>query len=871
MEQHLSCCDTARLERLLAEELEGVEADEVRNHLESCEPCRRRLEDLAGEGGWWEDVRELLNADLTPCHETHAVSTRDRVEATGIVARLAPTDDPTKLGRLGSHEVSGVIGLGGAGVVLKATDPHLNRQVAIKVLLPTLAHGSAARRRFQREARAIAAITHQHVVPIFAVDEFDGLPYIVMHYVAGGALQQRIDRQAPLSVLEIVRIGAQVARGLAAAHEQGVIHRDIKPANILLEETVDRVLVSDFGLARVLDDASTHHSGVISGTPRYMSPEQCRGEVADFRSDLFSLGAVMYAMATGRAPFRAETALGVIRKVCDEDPSPLRTINPEIPEWLDAFVMRLLEKDRDQRFGRAEDVADLLTRELSHLQNPTAVPEPTRAWTRGSRSRAPGWVHGTMRRRHIVPAGVGISLVALILAGVFWATRPQEEPSAPNVPWSPSPPSSADAPDRWPAGEGSDDDETSDAEPRWSSDRAIPSNYAKGWAEPAGRITKVVPARTDGLVKLAVDRGDWMMPTMDDETTSRNVNRGITIPSPSAPSGSADEADRWPEFEDRLTKVFMVRPGGTLNVVADRGSITIQTVDDDVVTVEVTRRVAAEDQEAAAKILKRHTIAFEQDGPNVAVRGAMIPFEDQEIKVSGLEITAEVREAVREILNRRMRDVAYRITLPQSYDVELTTAGGRIQVPDLDGQVRVETAGGNLDLGEITGVVWARTSGGSVDLDGSGARAELRTSGGSIRAGDINGSLVAHTSGGSIRVGHVRGPVSAKTGGGGISISGAEGAVEAMTSGGSIVATITKQPEEDCRFVTNGGSIRVWLARELALDIDAHAHEGIVSAPFVRNDRRRDRLQTALAGGGPTMLLRTSAGSIRLGYTEDDR
>src|SRR5205814_9742171 len=175
----------------------------------------------------------------------------------------------------------------------------------IKVMAPQLAASATARRRFTREARAAAAVTHDHVVTIHAVEDAGPLPHIVMQFVAGTSLQDRLDRTGPLPLAEVLRIGMQTASGLAAAHAQGLVHRDVKPANILLENGVERVKLTDFGLARAADDASLTHSGQVAGTPAYMSPEQAEGKPVDARSDLFSLGSVLYAMLAGRPAFRA--------------------------------------------------------------------------------------------------------------------------------------------------------------------------------------------------------------------------------------------------------------------------------------------------------------------------------------------------------------------------------------------------------------------------------------------------------------------------------------------------------------------------------------------------------------------------------------
>src|SRR5213078_302238 len=189
-------------------------------------------------------------------------------------------------------------------------------------------------KRFIREARAAAAVKNEHVVGIYEVQEDAQPPYLVMECIDGISLQDKLDKQGTLGVTEILRIGLQTAEGLAAAHKQGLVHRDIKPANILLENGVERVKITDFGLARAVDDASVTQSGVIAGTPMYMSPEQAGGEHLDHRSDLFSLGTVLYAMCTGRPPFRATGTMAVLKRICEETPRSIAEINPEIPAWL---------------------------------------------------------------------------------------------------------------------------------------------------------------------------------------------------------------------------------------------------------------------------------------------------------------------------------------------------------------------------------------------------------------------------------------------------------------------------------------------------------------------------------------------------------
>jgi len=366
-----SCPAPARLLRLLNATLSEDEQAPLMEHLEGCAGCREALEALAAGRDSWAGVARNLRGETGP------ERTRPFPSAAGSALDfLDPPAKPGQLGKLAHYEILEVIGRGGMGVVLKGFDQTLHRVVAVKVMTPELAASGTARDRFEREARAAAAISHDHVVTIHAVDEAKGLPYLVMQYVQGESLQQKLDRDGPLELKEILRIGVQTADGLAAAHAQGVIHRDIKPANILLENGVQRVKITDFGLARVAADASLTQSGVIAGTPQYMSPEQSLGEPQDHRTDLFSLGSVLYALCTGRPPFRADSAVAVLRRVADDSPRPIRETNPEVPDWLEAIIAKLMEKHPADRFQSAAEVARLLEGHLAHLQQPGQVPRP---------------------------------------------------------------------------------------------------------------------------------------------------------------------------------------------------------------------------------------------------------------------------------------------------------------------------------------------------------------------------------------------------------------------------------------------------------------------------------------------------------------
>jgi Protein kinase domain/3-keto-disaccharide hydrolase/Putative zinc-finger len=351
-------------------------------HLDECAACQKTLEQLAAGGDSLLDVARQVGSENEPQGVTPHALPENATQADaakvawdrGVLDFLAPPSKPEHLGRLGHYEVHEVIGKGGFGVVLKAFDERLHRVVAIKVLAPAYANNGAARRRFIREAQTAAAIKNEHVIAIYDVERDAQPPYLAMEMIDGISLQDKIDKHGPLGVTEILRIGMQMAEGLAAAHQQGFLHRDIKPANILLENGVERVKITDFGLARAVDDASVTQSGTVAGTPMYMSPEQAEGLPIDHRSDLFSLGTVLYAMCTGHPPFRASGTHAVLKRVIDASPRPISEINNEIPDRLCDIIAKLHAKKPEERFQTAMEVAELLGQHLADLQQGRTEP-----------------------------------------------------------------------------------------------------------------------------------------------------------------------------------------------------------------------------------------------------------------------------------------------------------------------------------------------------------------------------------------------------------------------------------------------------------------------------------------------------------------
>ncbi len=391
------------------------------HHVDTCTACQARVDAMIAEDAaaceFSQKLRSAGSDELTVTHYHSTVTlqlTDDLPQAVvGSDAGaeevidldfLGPATHPELLGRLGRYDIERVIGTGGMGIVFRAFDTELHRVVALKVLAKYLSTNAAARRRFAREAQAAAAVLHPNVLPIHNVEADGATPYLVMQYVSGQSLQARVDRDGPLDAADVLRIAKQTAEALAAAHHQGLIHRDVKPANILLEDETDRVVLGDFGLARATDDASLTRTGIVAGTPHYMSPEQASGEAVSAQSDLFSLGSVMYFMLTGHPPFRAESAMSVLHCVCSKKHRPVQATNNAVPRELSEVVDRLLSKRPIHRFASAEALAARLEQLLAALQ---------RGQLRIGHDR---W--GTLARRVTLPlAGVCLLFAAVLASG----------------------------------------------------------------------------------------------------------------------------------------------------------------------------------------------------------------------------------------------------------------------------------------------------------------------------------------------------------------------------------------------------------------------------------------------------------------------
>ncbi|MEM8865487.1 MAG: serine/threonine-protein kinase [Planctomycetota bacterium] len=443
MNQTESCPTTSTLGALVQGDLPEAEQQKWTEHVGLCEACQNALESLAtadvpvvdlvaaaadvrppAQSAYWPAIQQL--EQTPPPHFSASGGDTANYYAAGAdtpttedLPFLDPPNDPAYLGRLGNFEIARVIGRGGMGIVLEGFDTHLQRRVAIKVLKPELQQNDLARQRFCREGRAAAAISHEHVVAMHHVAKADEgkAAFLVMQLIEGHTLDTLLVDGKPLPSCEVARLGMQISAGLSAAHAQGMVHRDIKPANVLIDGETGRAKLTDFGLARANDEVKLTQTGMVSGTPIYMSPEQTRGEEPDERSDLFSLGAVLYQMATGRSPFEAPTAIGVMKKVIDENPAPPHTVNPEVSRPLSDLITALLRKDPKKRpdsaAGVTEALAQIVTEygPISPLQVP-AVASSTVKRLSGS--------HRSMGSRFVNSVWAAAIVAALCLGGTLF-------------------------------------------------------------------------------------------------------------------------------------------------------------------------------------------------------------------------------------------------------------------------------------------------------------------------------------------------------------------------------------------------------------------------------------------------------------------
>jgi hypothetical protein len=421
----------------LRERGEAVSAEQLcADHPELLAELRQRIQTLDGL------APRVTSSVQAPTARTATLPPRAEAGGTGLDF-LGPPQEPDEIGRLGRYRVLRTLGVGGMGMVFEAEDPRLGRRIALKVMRPERAEGPVARQRFLREARALAAVTHDHIVPVYEADEAGGVLYLAMPLLPGESLDARLRRDGPLPVAEVLRLGREAAEGLAAAHARGLVHRDVKPSNLWLEALPEaagadgsrsRAKLLDFGLARPTGgEPGVTEPGMVVGTPAYMAPEQAAGHSVDGRADLFSLGCVLYQACTGRPPFQGGDTIATLMAVATEQPPAPLAVNPAVPLALSELILRLLAKAPAERPANAREVSAAL-QDLEHDRSPAnaSTGAETVAY-RTPRTARRGW------RR----AAVAVALFTVLAAGVValvsrWSRPDGDQGSAPPVPGAPA-------------------------------------------------------------------------------------------------------------------------------------------------------------------------------------------------------------------------------------------------------------------------------------------------------------------------------------------------------------------------------------------------------------------------------------------------
>jgi len=404
-----SCPPKSDLQQLLNGHLSQWTSLQLRQHVESCADCQRLLalmrQDTVPSGP--DSLPEIIVSE-NPAKDTGSMSPIDiekqffagtsnpemattayRISEDGVpleiqshgktkisLSFLSPAQAADEIGRLGSYIVRRVLGTGGMGIVFDAEDGLLRRQVALKVMKPDLAANPTHKQRFLEEARSGASIPHDNIVTVYQVGIENGMPFLAMQFLQGESLGAKLEREKKIPYSEALKIIKEVANGLVVAHESELIHRDIKPDNIWLETDQPgnpwkKIKILDFGLATTITETSNNaNNGLIMGTPSYMAPEQARGLAVDGRSDLFSLGCVLYQMLTGVLPFKGETTLNILNSLALDEPTPVNMLDPLIPDGVSRLVKDLLKKKPSERVGNASILVERIDAIEQGISNP---------------------------------------------------------------------------------------------------------------------------------------------------------------------------------------------------------------------------------------------------------------------------------------------------------------------------------------------------------------------------------------------------------------------------------------------------------------------------------------------------------------------
>lgn len=440
---NLTTCPSER--QLLAFQLGDLPEhalNQVAEHLEACPRCDTLVQQMDAQrdpllsalqsaaplpsGGY---ASGMDASQTKPALSTKPSSRPGPADATNPARYpfLRPPLRPDEIGRLGHYRVLRLLGKGGMSFVFLAEDLSLHRLVALKVMKPELsAEAEDGWKRFLREARLMAGIKHENLVTVYFAGQEGEAVYLAMELLEGESLDDWLKRTRPVPLAEVVGLARDITGGLAAVHRLGLVHRDIKPANLWVERRADeharphpparptnsRIKILDFGLARRTQESTLlTQPGTVMGTPSFMSPEQARGEATDARSDLFSLGGVLYVLCTGEQPFAGQNTMAVLTALAVSEPRPVHELNPAIPRALSDFIMQLLAKDRDKRPASAEDVLERLRQVEARLNDPAHA---TSAAPRAPAATPPRLSRPGRRRLMAGLAVVALGLVAMV-------------------------------------------------------------------------------------------------------------------------------------------------------------------------------------------------------------------------------------------------------------------------------------------------------------------------------------------------------------------------------------------------------------------------------------------------------------------------
>jgi len=455
MTEVTACPDLEQVMRFVLGQVPPEDVQRLSQHVLTCHSCVDRIHGLKAEDTLIQQllrlastadrpVKGLLDSVILRLKESAAGADQSVYRGETMAQMAAPGSaesqesydfllephEPNERGRLGSYRILKVLGSGGMGLVLQAEDVNLERLVALKVVRPQLAKDPDARQRFLREARAAAAIKHDHIVTIYQVGQERDIPFLAMELLEGESLESRLFRDGKLPVTEVLRIGREIAEGLAAAHARNLIHRDIKPANIWLEAGAGRVKILDFGLARPADgNIGLTRIGTVHGSVQFMAPEQARGEALDQRCDLFSLGCVLYRMCTGQPAFSGTSVMAVLTALALDEPKAVSDLVPELPFGVADLVKTLLAKKPEDRPASARAVVEA----IRVLEDGEQLPENKgRGASALERPQLPtSLIARRTRRRWLVgSAAVTLALAAgMVLAWRRWGNdKPVGEP-----------------------------------------------------------------------------------------------------------------------------------------------------------------------------------------------------------------------------------------------------------------------------------------------------------------------------------------------------------------------------------------------------------------------------------------------------------